>query len=531
MPTENRSIFTMRGSKGNTSSSGVADHRNGGSIRLLFHSYRYFPYERELAEREVQRLAPRCTFTRSASGLTLTGRSDVQQLRKLTYFASIVAHDKTTRTKQHDIEASNAISGAPRSRQATRYSAHALHEYKGRFNPQLVAFLLNYLGVRPDAIVFDPFCGSGTTLVESAIRGIGAVGVDINPLAVFISNAKLRALATPADELTTSLGHLLAAFDDSLSYEQLILLEPDERQSYLALWFREQELAVLEALRRCILESPRRTRDIFLALVSDLLRDYSLQEPADLRIRRRISPMPETPLLIAFKRKAQRFIKTLAAAQQVIGVVRPNSKAVVGDSKSVAMVSKALDNTAADCVITSPPYATALPYIDTQRLSLVWLELCSVPAVRRLEGEAVGSREKRQAEPNWSHRIESNADELPNDVFSFCNELRRAVTRTDGFRRQATPSVVYRYFADMKHVFAMLSRSVKKQSPVSFVVGSNHTTLGGRRFEIDTSTFLAAIAQQAGFRVVDQINLQTYQRYDLHQKNSIREETLLLFRR
>ena len=495
----------------------------------MFHSYRYFPYERELAEREVQQLAPRCSFTRSASGLALTGRTDIERLRKLTYFASIVAHGKTTRTIQHDLEASNVKSGETSSRQATRYSAHALHEYKGRFNPQLVGFLLNYLGVRSDGIVFDPFCGSGTALVESAIRGIAAVGIDINPLAVFISNAKLRALATPADELTSRLNNLLTAFDDSLRYEQLILLEPDERQSYLALWFREQELAVLEALRKCILEGARSTRGIFLALVSDLLRDYSLQEPADLRIRRRISPMPETPLLLAFKRKAQKFIKSLAAAQQAIGLVRRNGKAMAGDSKSVATVSNALDNAAADCVITSPPYATALPYIDTQRLSLVWLELCSVAAVRRLEGEAVGSREKRKAEPNWNKRIANNTDNLPNDVFSFCNELRCAVASHDGFRRQATPSVVYRYFADMKQVFAVLSQSVKKQCPVAFIVGSNHTTLGGRRFEIDTPNLLAAIAEQAGFRVIDRINLQTYQRYDLHKKNSIRSEDLTIF--
>ena len=495
----------------------------------MFHPYRYFPYERDLAEREVQRLAPHCRIIRSASGLTLIGKPSLKELRKLTYFASIVADGKLTWTIQHELETSSAKASATTGRQATRYSAHALHEYKGRFNPQLVAFLLNYLGVSPTSKVFDPFCGSGTTLVESAIHGVTAAGLDINPLAVFISNAKLRALATPADELKTALNNILKTFDDSLRYEQLMLLEPDQRQSYLGSWFRPQELAVLEALRKCIMANARRSRNIFLALASDLLRDYSLQEPADLRIRRRISPMPKTQLLVAFRSKAERFLNGLAAAQRAIGVITLTGEAIVGDSKLIPTIKSVLRDVAADCVITSPPYATALPYIDTQRLSLVWLELCSVAAVRRLEGEAVGSREKRKAEPNWHERIEKNTDELPTEVSLFCNDLRRAVSRSDGFRRRATPPVVYRYFADMKQVFIALSHAVKRESLLAFVVGSNHTTLGGRRFDIHTSELLAAVARQIGFRVVERVSLQTYQRYDLHQKNSIRSEDLTIF--
>src|SRR5204863_77418 len=84
-----------------------------------------------------------------------------KELRKLTYFASIVADGKPTWTIQHELETSSAKASATTGRQATRYSAHALHEYKGRFNPQLVAFLLNYLGVSRTSKVFDPFCGSG----------------------------------------------------------------------------------------------------------------------------------------------------------------------------------------------------------------------------------------------------------------------------------------------------------------------------------------------------------------------------------
>jgi site-specific DNA-methyltransferase (cytosine-N4-specific) len=107
--------------------------------------------------------------------------------------------------------------------------------------------------------------------------------------------------------------------------------------------------------------------------------------------------------------------------------------------------------------------------------------------------------------------------------------LSQAISPADGFRRRATPGLVYRYFADMKKVFSTLSNVTKKRGRLAFVVGSNHTTLGGRRFEINTPTLLAEIAIQRGFHVVDQMELQTYHRYDLHRKNSIRCESLTIF--
>jgi site-specific DNA-methyltransferase (cytosine-N4-specific) len=254
-----------------------------------------------------------------------------------------------------------------------------------------VAFLLNYLGADAESKILDPFCGSGTTLVESAIHGVESVGIDINPLAIFISTTKLSALRTPADEIRIALMKVLESFGDSLRYEQIALLEPDDRQTYLAAWFAPDVLSTLEALRKSIMEYAGEAKRILLALLSDLLRDYSLQEPTDLRIRRRISPIPTTPLTEAFAVKAKKFIKTLAASQEVVGLIEGNSRAFVGDSKNPKAVIDYLSRVPADFIITSPPYATALPYIDTQRLSLVWLELCSVADIRRLEGDAVGN--------------------------------------------------------------------------------------------------------------------------------------------
>ncbi len=77
---------------------------------------------------------------------------------------------------------------------------HRLHPYKGKFIPQLVEYFLdghtdNYkreIYFQPGDIVLDPFCGSGTTLVQAAELGMHAVGIDVSEFNSMICNAKLR---------------------------------------------------------------------------------------------------------------------------------------------------------------------------------------------------------------------------------------------------------------------------------------------------------------------------------------------------
>src|SRR3990172_1697130 len=75
------------------------------------------------------------------------------------------------------------------TRRVLRYGPHGVHEYRGKFFPQLVRSLLNIGGVNRGDIVLDPMCGSGTAPVEASLLGCQAIGVDINPLSVLMSQA------------------------------------------------------------------------------------------------------------------------------------------------------------------------------------------------------------------------------------------------------------------------------------------------------------------------------------------------------
>ncbi len=81
----------------------------------------------------------------------------------------------------------------------TTKHVHRLHSYKGKFIPQLVEYFLdqhtddfkNRLFFSPCDIILDPFCGSGTTLVQASELNLHAIGIDVSAFNAFISNIKV----------------------------------------------------------------------------------------------------------------------------------------------------------------------------------------------------------------------------------------------------------------------------------------------------------------------------------------------------
>ena len=264
-----------------------------------------------------------------------------------------------------------------------------------------------------------------------------------------------------------------------------------------------------------------------MALASNLLRDYSLQDPMDLRIRRRRTPLPDVPLVSAFLKAVHVFLRRLETAQDILGTAVPRSVAEQHDAATIRGGSARFD-----AVITSPPYAMALPYIDTQRLSLVWLGLAGPADVRRLDAALIGSREFRGDERRRNATaLMDNTAELPSAQVAFCRHLQGALTEHDGFRRQAVPTLLYRYFASMRRCFGAVRSVVRCGAPFALIVGRNHTVLGGIRRDIDTPVHLADLAGDAGWAVAEAMPLQTYPRYGYHAGNAVRAETLLILRK
>ena len=89
-----------------------------------------------------------------------------------------------TKTTQKNEILEWTFNGAP-----TREYTHCYHDYPARMIPQIAAKLLSLFADKA-ALLFDPYCGTGTSLVEALVKGINAVGTDLNPLARLIAKAK-----------------------------------------------------------------------------------------------------------------------------------------------------------------------------------------------------------------------------------------------------------------------------------------------------------------------------------------------------
>jgi len=101
----------------------------------------------------------------------------------------------------------------------TTYLTHGLHPYPAKFIPQLPHTLIHALS-SPGEKIGDIFCGSRTTLVESLLLGRNTVGIDANPLACLISEAKTTRLVEGDEEALSELVKRAWALADILSVHE-----------------------------------------------------------------------------------------------------------------------------------------------------------------------------------------------------------------------------------------------------------------------------------------------------------------------
>ncbi len=332
------------------------------------------------------------------------------------------------------------------NRRCLRYGSHGLHEYRGKFFPQLVRAFINIAKVPHGGVVADPFSGSGTTAVESILADRATIGVDMNPLSVFMAKTKCGILKVKVGELESA----YTSVRTKLLKTGALCADgshPSDRTpediNYLNTWFDQRVLGELEQIRGCILDTANGVlRDFMLLTLSNILRRVSWQKEDDLRIRKELKSADDIDPLKEFLEDLGRSVRLLLAfLRQESRASLGKSNITEGDSRMLKEVWRKWTGNV-DVVITSPPYATALPYLDTDRLSLCFLGLLPRREHRQRDQHMIGNREiTNKTRRDYWERFESDMSRSPASIRSLISKIKDLNETADvGFRRRK-PSV------------------------------------------------------------------------------------------
>jgi site-specific DNA-methyltransferase (cytosine-N4-specific) len=500
--------------------------------------YRLFPYERELGLRELEQLGLD-VIDEQDDAVVVSGDISIA-VERATFFDHIESQPGAlVPTKQHLVERAHVERRSRiATRQATRYGLHGIHEYKGKFNPQVARALCNIVDPSAEFLI-DPFCGSGTALLEGQRLGLDVLGIDCSPMAWFLASVKLGAASVDRKaDLRASVARLsrrvAKAMDAGQRHLTPVDLAPALGQAavdYLTDWFTVDVYAGLSsALERLYAARSGVARNLCLLALSAILRNISLQMPEDLRIRRRPQPFEAPRLAPLFLDATAAICDGLAEMDAWSCSRTPNDPTVLHGSADDRSLYATTAQGKRRLILTSPPYATALPYIDTDRLSIVLLGLSTPSELMPWERRLLGSREWVRAEQkHWEGRRAVNEDLLPSSVTMLLDRIEVMNQDGDaGFRRLAMPSLLYRYFAGMADAMSTWLDVLEPRESAVMIVGHNHTTANGERIDIPTPELLGDIAESRGFELGDLIGLETWPRYGLHSANGVPGEDALV---
>lgn len=520
------------------------------------------PFERTLALQELDRVAaarPRPiggSNSESTEFMVTTAKSRRTLAESLAYWEVVATKSAVTTTRQSlrestvnivrngiDLEALKqllpfqGVVPLP-NRRCLRYGTHGIHEYRGKFFPQLVRSLINISGTRPGGLIADPMSGSGTTVVEAALSGCRGLGLDMNPLSTYLGNTKCELLSADAEKLGAAYRKVRKSVlaPEIRGKQQMAYLQrlPSADQAYLASWFGEEVLTGLDEIATSIAAVPYApARNLMWVALSNILRSVSWQKNDDLRVRKEVRLDVEVDPKREFLEELARSVRAvLAFLYQEQPKTLPKHKIVTGDARQCDE-QWAEYKGKVDAIITSPPYATALPYLDTDRLSLCFLGLLPRPHHRQREQQMIGNREVTESiRRAYLARLERDSTVLPDSVHKLVKRIERLNEGTDaGFRRKNLPALLSNYFFDMQLVIKGMFEILKPGGHAFVVVGNNHTIAGGTRVDIETAKLLAELAGRMGFAVQSSLSMDMLLSRDIFRNNAMATEEILFLRK
>jgi hypothetical protein len=280
----------------------------------------------------------------------------------------------------------------------TQHLTHNIHRYSGKFIPQIASRAISLLTQKGELVV-DPYCGSGTMLLEAALLGRCAIGIDLNPLAVLIARTKITPI--PAERLRWLHRHLANLLTERGERDLLPLfrattkvqdgdIERDPRfhDDWYRKWFKPPVLADLIAIDLAIGSIEEKAlKNVARVAFSDILRKSSNAHSGYPNVMfDKNAPDRPSPI--------RAFLKTLECVCEMVGSLA-KIETRWADVRVVhgTAVALPLEDCSADAVVSHPPYIGSIPYAEYGILSLRWFSVDP----KQLDRELTGGRRQSPA--------------------------------------------------------------------------------------------------------------------------------------
>lgn len=262
-----------------------------------------------------------------------------------------------------------------------RQHIHGFHTYPARMHPVTAARLVTGFSL-PEGRILDPFCGSGTVLVEALIAGRQAFGVDLNPFAVLLSKCKTKIRGSKDLQLLLDAAGAIAGLADD---RRLAKAKSTKKYTKADLvLFEPHILMELDSLQMGIQEKKNHpaAADLWMVLSSMLVK-FSRQ-PSDTSTATKSRKLAAGFPARHFLRKTEELTQRAAEFGQLVGSQPQIAKVWQGN----AQLLKGLEIEAIDAIVTSPPYAATYDYSQHHALRSRWLGL----KVKEFEKGEMGAR-------------------------------------------------------------------------------------------------------------------------------------------
>ncbi len=331
----------------------------------------------------------------------------------------------------------------------TREFTHIYHDYPARMIPQIPRNIIKLLGEKEGGVLFDPYCGSGTSLVEGLLAGLNVIGTDINPLAKLISEAKTEYTINP-NELSNEI-HRFVEFTMNPKGTPKIIDKEN-----LEFWFKPNVIKSIGLMIRYIskIKDPR-IKNFFEVAASETIRESSNTRKGEFKLYRYSEEDLKKHNPDPFSIMKEKLFRNLKGYESFYNrmlelTYKPTSKVYFANTVNEIPKDMIGENTV-DLVITSPPYGdshTTVAYGQYSKLSSEWLGILSY----NVDKASMGGK-----------KIEPMNFE--------CDELDNGIKQVDEINHKRSLEV-YSFYADLRKSINNVSKVIKNEGYACYVVAN-----------------------------------------------------------